>query len=82
VNVLGGLVFSGHRLYGLAQGLGSLFLFVSILSAPLGALYWGIVTPLMRAPWRSRRLALLAAIYVLLVLAAVLAIGWDYTRSR
>jgi hypothetical protein len=79
VNVLGGLVFSGHRLYGPAQGLGSFFVFVSILSAPLGALYWGIVTPIMRAPRRSRRLALLAAIYLLLVLAVVLAIGWSYT---
>jgi hypothetical protein len=82
VNVLGGLVFSGHGLYGPAQGLGSLFFFLSILSAPLGALYWGIVTPLMRAPRRSRRLALLGAIYLLLVLAAFLAIGWDYARSR
>jgi polyferredoxin len=83
VNVLGGLVFSGHRSYGAAQGLGSLFCFLSIPSAILGALYWGeAVAWLRQAPRSPRRLALLAAIYLLLVLAAVLAIGWNYTWSR
>lgn len=83
VNVLGGLAFSGHRSYQAAQGLGSLFFFLSIPSAPLGALYWGMAaTWLMRAPRSPRRLVLPAAIYILLVLAAVLAIGWKYTWSR
>lgn len=83
VNVLGGLAFSGHPSYQAAQGLGSLFFFLAIPAASLGALYWGVVVAwLMRAPRSSRRLALLAAVYLLLVLAAVQAIGWNYTWSR
>src|SRR5438105_2583370 len=70
VNVLGGLAFRAHRSYQAAQGLGTLFFLLSIPSAPLGALYWWAAST--RGP---RRLARAAAIYDLLVLAAVLAIG-------
>jgi hypothetical protein len=77
VNVVGGLAFRGHRSYQAAQGLGTLFFFLSIPSAPLGALYWWIA--LTRSP---RRLARDAAVYVLLVLAAVLAVGGNYIWSR
>jgi hypothetical protein len=83
VNVMGGLAFYNDPSYGVAQGLGSLFFFLGILPlAPLGALYWGIVTPLSltRVPRGARRIILPAAIYILLVLAVVLAIGWSYPR--
>jgi hypothetical protein len=79
VNVLGGLAFSGHENYSQAQGLGSLFFFLSIPSAPLGALYWGVVVAWLNRGHRGpRRLTLSAAVYLFFVMAAVLAIGLSY----
>jgi hypothetical protein len=87
VNLLGALAFYDHPSYDSAQGLGSLFFFLSILSAPPGALYWGAVVGGMRGAEDTRRAVLTgAAIYILLVLAAVLGIGgshaWSYGKSR
>jgi hypothetical protein len=82
VNLLGALAFHSHPSYDSAQGLGTIFFFLSILSAPPGALYWGAVVNLMREAENARRAVLTgAAIYILLVLAAVLGIGWSYAWS-
>jgi hypothetical protein len=87
VNLLGALAFHDHPSYDTAQGLGSLFFFLSILSALPGALYWVTIIVRMRGAEDTRRAVLIgAAIYVLLVLDAVLGIGgsyvWSYGRSR
>ena len=58
VNALGWLAFGGHPGYSQAQGLGSLFFFLAIPAAPLGALYWVAVTRLVREPRSPRRRAL------------------------
>ena len=78
-NLLGALMFHNHPSYGSAQGLGSIITYLSIVCAPLGALYWRAVVNGMREAENSRRAVLTkAAIYILLVLAAVLGIGWSY----
>jgi hypothetical protein len=81
VNVLGGVAFHNHPSYDSAQGLGTLFFFLSILSAPLGALYWAVVSGMREAENARRVIVTGAAIYILLVLAGVLAIGWSYAAS-
>jgi hypothetical protein len=40
VNVLAFPLFSWHESYHVAQGIGSLIFFLSILAAPLGGLFW------------------------------------------
>ena len=82
VNLLGALAFHNHPSYDSAQGLGTIFFFLSIVSAPLGALYLGAVVNRMREAENARQAVLTgAAIYILLVLAAVLGIGWSYAWS-
>jgi hypothetical protein len=82
VNLLGALLFHNHPSYGSAQGLGSIFTYLSMVCAPLGALHWRAVVNEMREAENPRRAVLTrAAIYILLLLAAVLGIGWSYAWS-
>jgi hypothetical protein len=83
VNLLGAVVFYNHPSYGSAQGLGSLLFYLGVLSAPLGALYWGVVVDRMREAKNARRAVVTGAgIYLLSVLATVLGIGWSYGTPR
>jgi hypothetical protein len=79
VNLLGALLFHNHPSYSSAQGLGSIITYLSIVCAPLGALYWRAVVNEIREAENPRRAVLTrAAIYILVVLGAVLGIGCSY----
>jgi uncharacterized membrane protein YidH (DUF202 family) len=85
VNLLGALAFHDHPSHQSAQGLGSIFTYISLMTAPLGALYWGDVVKRMRKAKSTRQAVIFGAIgtaiFILLMVIGVLGVGWNYAIS-